>query len=380
MKVIFKSVKDEKSNMNDFQELYDDSIEVLKTLNEDIENLATGRSAAKLSNIIEDIIKSQEDMKDRSEDLKKSLDIYIKKVLDTKKVTSKNESKFTFVETHSLRTKIDTIKEEYRYNISKIYKLDTPSKNAISPFLDKEAKKELVDYIDTLNFKLTCRKNNIKIQQGRIKDIIDDINKIGYDIYNFEYDDSKAKRKDNHTIGKIILDVSAGIILGVLAVATVEFWGPAVGAIGLEAGMASMGSSIFLETSSTIEGLGMMSRRGAGKSWKAVKKVSKMKIGKQSIRFIGMKTIIIDLGKSLVIEDNYFSFKELLTDYPLNISKALIKVIPNPKVFKTNTAISRFKREAKDILSSIDARFDYDTEVYHQINELEKSLEVLGVL
>ncbi len=70
MKVIFKSVKDEKSNMNDFQELYDDSIEVLKTLNEDIENLATGRSAAKLSNIIEDIIKNQEDMRGRFKTLK----------------------------------------------------------------------------------------------------------------------------------------------------------------------------------------------------------------------------------------------------------------------------------------------------------------------
>ncbi len=144
--------------------------------------------------------------------------------------------------------------------------------------------------------------------------------------------------------------------------------------------MASMGSSIFLETSSTIEGLGVMSRRGAGKSWKAVKKVSKMKIGKQSIRFIGMKTIIIDLGKSLVIEDNYFSFKELLTDCPLNISKALIKAIPNLKGSKINVFISGFKHEARNIVSSIDARFDYDTEVYHQISELEKSLESLGVL
>ncbi len=380
MKVIFKSVKDEKSNMNDFQELYDDSIEVLKTLNEDIENLATGRSAAKLSNIIEDIIKSQEDMKDRSENLKKSLDIYIKKVLDTKKVTSKNESKFTFVETHSLRTKIDTIKEEYRYNISKIYKLDTPSKNAISPFLDKETKEELVDYIDTLNIKLKFRKNNIKIQQGRIKDIIDDINKIGYDIYNFEYDDSKAKRKDNHTIGKIILDVSAGIILGVLAVATVEFWGPAVGAIGLEAGMASMGSSIFLETSSTIEGLGMMSRRGAGKSWKAVKKVSKIKIGETSIKSIAIITTLEDVIKSLIKDDNYFSIKELFTDILLAGGNKKIEKFIFDKTDSKFASITLKQASKKTIIALIDNYLDYDTEEYHQINELEKSLEGLGVL
>ncbi len=366
--------------MNDFQELYDDSIEVLKTLNEDIENLATGRSAAKLSNIIEDIIKSQEDMKDRSEDLKKSLDIYIKKVLDTKKVTSKNESKFTFVETHSLRTKIDTIKEEYRYNISKIYKLDTPSKNAISPFLDKETKEELVDYIDTLNFKLKSRENNIKIQQGRIKDYIDNINKIVYDIYNFEHDDSKTKRKDNHTVGKVILDIGAGIILGGVAVITVEFWGPVVGIIGVEGGMIAMGSSIFLEATATIEEVGMVARRGAGKSWKAVKEVSKIKIGKQSVGFIGMKVTVVDISKSLVLEDNYFSFKEILTDVLLGIGNKIIGKFTSDKTYGQVNGIVVEQVSKKTIIASIDDYFDYDTEAYNQISELEKSLENLGFL
>ncbi len=380
MKVIFKSVRDEKSNMNDFQKLYDDSIEVLKNLKEDIESLASGRSVVKLSNIIDDIIKSHEDMRDSANDIKKSLDTYIIKVLNTKKVTPKSESKVTLVETHSLKTKINTIKEEYRYNISKIYKLDTPSKNAISPFLDKETKEELVDYIDTLNFKLKSRENNIKIQQGRIKDYIDNINKIVYDIYNFEHDDSKTKRKDNHTVGKVILDIGAGIILGGVAVITVEFWGPVVGIIGVEGEMIAMGSSIFLEATATIEEVGMVARRGAGKSWKAVKEVSKIKIGKQSVGFIGMKITVVDISKSLVLEDNYFSFKEVLTDVLLGIGNKIIGKFTSDKTYGQVNGIVVEQVSKKTIIASIDDYFDYDTEAYNQISELEKSLENLGFL